>query len=549
MTHHLRLSLIGLIVFSATLSACIDLNNKADIISKPAKKFEQTPHTEFELIDQHALNAPKPVEQSLESLAAYLIEPAKNDRQKIRAIYRWITDKISYDDEGYFAGEYRDLHSQDVLTERRAVCDGYAGLVKNLGQLAGLEVVNISGYSKGYSYSVHQTNTINHAWNAVKVDGQWQLLDATWGAGYLDDQKKRFIRRFQEHYFLTPPEQFIYDHFPKAAQWQLLQHPISKKDYDNLVYLRPAFFRMGLAIDSHSQGLISATNQLVVTLRAPETATVSAKLLQNQSELDESHLSIQKKPGQYDIRATFPRPGDYVLRIFTKPQPASGDFHWALDYQIQASQAMQAAQIPVSPQQVFFETGLKVDSHPNRLIQVDKQVMVTLLAPNEALMSAIIYQNNNRLDKSLVFVQRKAGRYEIRAVFPSPGDYLLRLFAKRKEEASDSYVQALDYQVSVSQGLSGKIGFPKRSLLFKKNDGYLDRPMQRHLEAGKTYTFQLTVPTAQQVVVVIGTQSIPLKKQGGFFVGNVAITPGEVGVYALFAGEKRYGRLLQYVAD
>jgi len=549
MNHRIRLWRIGLTVFSVILSGCLDINNKAQAVSKTSNEVKSAPRAEFEFIDQHALNAPKQVEQSLETLAAYLIKPAKNDRQKIRAIYRWITHNIGYDDDGYFAGQYREINSQDLLTERRAVCDGYAGLVKNLGQLAGLEVVNISGYSKGYRYSVHQTDTINHAWNAVKVDGQWQLLDATWGAGYLDEQKKRFVHRFQAHYFLTPPEQFIYDHFPKAAQWQLLQRQISKADYDKLVYLRPAFFQMGLAIDSHPQGLINATNQVVVTLRAPEAAVLSAKLLQNRSELDRSHLSIQKKLGQYDIRATFPRAGDYVLRVFTKRQDAPGDLHWALDYRIKASQGMQAAKIPVSPKKAFFETGLTVDSHPHRLIEVEKQVMVTLLAADHALMSAIVYKNNNRLDKSLVFVQKKAGQYEIRAVFPSPGDYILRLFAKRNDDSSDSYQQALDYQVNVSQGLSGKIGFPKTYSLFKKHDGYLHSPMQRHLDAGKNYPFKLTLPTAQQVVVVIGNQSTVLDKQDTYFVGDVAISPGEVGVYGKFSGEKRYGSLLQYVAD
>ncbi len=545
MTHTITLWLIGLAFFLVIFSGC--LKSQPENLSVPIDKHTVNLRSEFELIDRHAINAPKHVEQSLESLAAYLIKPAKNDRQKVRAIYRWITHNISYDDEGYFAGEYRDLNSQDVLKDHRAVCDGYAGLVKNLGQLAGLEVANISGYSKGYSYSVHQTDSINHAWNAVKVNGQWQLLDATWGAGYLDEQKKRFIPRFQEHYFLTPPEQFIFDHFPKDSKWQLLQASITKADYDKLVYLRPAFFSVGLAIDSHPQGMIMATNEIVVTVRAPEEAAITAQLLQGSYKLDRSLIAVQKKPGLYEIRATFPRPGEYILRLFTKRQDEPGEFHWALDYRMRASQGMQAEQIPVSPNQAFFNTGLKVDSHPNRLIETEKQVMVTILAPNNTLMSAVLYKDNNRLDKSLAFVQRKGDRYEIYAVFPQAGEYILRLFAK--DRSSEYYEQALDYQVKVSQGLSGKIGFPKTYALFKEKGGYLYSPKHYYLKVGTTQTFQLAMPEVQKVAVVINNQWTHLKKQGSYFVGNVVISKGKVSVYASLAGGTRYESLLQYIAD
>ena len=46
----------------------------------------------------------------------------------------------------------------------------------------GLEYVLISGYSKGTSYFDGQMPTkTNHAWNAVKIDSQYYLIDSTWG--------------------------------------------------------------------------------------------------------------------------------------------------------------------------------------------------------------------------------------------------------------------------------------------------------------------------------------------------------------------------------
>jgi hypothetical protein len=161
-------------------------------------------------------------------------------------------------------------------------------------------------------------------------------------------------------------------------------------------------------------------------------------------------------------------------------------------------------------------------------------------------MSAILYKDNKRLDKSHTLVQKRAGQYEIHAVFPSRFDYLMRLFAKRLGSGGE-YEQALDYDVKVSQGMAGNIGFPSTNAPFKENGEYLDTPMARHLTPGTTQHFKLAVPNAKNVVIVIGDKKFPLKKQGDVFQGDIKIAQGQITVYAQFVGERRYSSLLQYV--
>jgi len=269
----------------------------------------------YQRIDTHVLQTPNQMETSVQTLAAYLVKPARNEHEKIRAIFRWVTENIAYDTDGYFSGQYGDLSPDGVLKSRRAVCDGYAGLFNMLGEAAGLEVVIVTGYSKGYSYAVGDTydGTTNHAWNAVMIDNQWHLLDATWGAGYLGENKK-FVREFQEYYFLTPPEVFIYDHLPSDTRWQLLEQPVSSEDYAGFVRLRPAFFQTGLEIKSHPQSIIEIDDQVTVTLRAPDSAVILAELVRDEDKLDESYTFIQRQSGSYNIHAITPGPGQYVLR-------------------------------------------------------------------------------------------------------------------------------------------------------------------------------------------------------------------------------------------
>ena len=197
--------------------------------------FNATLNYSYEEIDRHALNAPSSAEATVESLAAYLIEPAENDREKARAIFRWITENIDYNVEVFFKGGTGATNSEDVLKSRKSVCYGYSDIFLSLAREAGLEAVRISGYGKGYGYlpGKNFSGPANHAWNAVKINGSWYLMDSTWGAGYVSGDKK-YVRKFDDHFFMTPPSQFIYGHFPEDARWQLLDKPVSKQEFENL---------------------------------------------------------------------------------------------------------------------------------------------------------------------------------------------------------------------------------------------------------------------------------------------------------------------------
>jgi Transglutaminase-like superfamily len=188
-------------------------------------------------IDRHALKAPKEAEQAIDSLAKYLAAPARNDREKTRAIFRWMTDRIAYDVEAYFGKRETDASPEGVLQNRRAVCAGYANLFQELCTSTGIEAVVIDGDAKGFGF-VEDGRTENHAWNAVMLDGAWHLLDVTWCAGGVTDEKT-FLKDFKETYYLTAPEQMILDHLPADSEWQLLNPPVSAEDFGELLKLKP----------------------------------------------------------------------------------------------------------------------------------------------------------------------------------------------------------------------------------------------------------------------------------------------------------------------
>ncbi len=198
----------------------------------------------YRAIDAHALAASPEVEGSIATLAAYLVKPAQNDREKVRAIFRWVADRIVYDVEGFLKKKPGDNRAEAVLKSRLAVCEGYANLFESLCLKANIEVVKVSGYAKGYGYVLGQRNTgSNHAWNAVKLEGRWQALDTTWAAGTIKDDK--FSKRFDDFFFLPPPEEFIFTHFPRDPRWQLLTTPVAQSEYDKWQTVDQKLFRLG----------------------------------------------------------------------------------------------------------------------------------------------------------------------------------------------------------------------------------------------------------------------------------------------------------------
>lgn len=164
---------------------------------------------------------PSAISTNTSLLANHLSRKAKSDLQKVRAFYVWITSNIKYDQKSFQKSEYPDQSPGVVITRRTALCQGYADLFQALCNEVGIKTHVIAGYSKGYGYTPGKAfETSDHAWNAVKIEDKWYLLDATWGSTPSD------ANSFREKYFLTSPDLFVIDHLPTDPIWQFLNPPV-----------------------------------------------------------------------------------------------------------------------------------------------------------------------------------------------------------------------------------------------------------------------------------------------------------------------------------
>ncbi|MBX3172670.1 MAG: hypothetical protein KF760_35055 [Candidatus Eremiobacteraeota bacterium] len=201
-----------------------------------------------------ALEVPLQYQQDHNKLADYLTGTANTPRLKAERIYNWIISNINYDLYMLRSPKSvgRDCSPATVLQRRQSVCQGYATLYEAMAKRAGLKVEIVVGVGR----SQEGGKAESHAWNAVMLDGEWKLLDCTWGAGFVNGND--YHRSPSDFYFCADPKEFLTSHFPDDSKWQLVDAPISRADFDQLSPLKAPRGGMGTIIPIHDYSGIPA---------------------------------------------------------------------------------------------------------------------------------------------------------------------------------------------------------------------------------------------------------------------------------------------------
>ena len=114
------------------------------------------------------------VSAAVSSLLGNLGVNSMDSYSKIKTIYNWICQNVSYDYAHVGNTEYlKQFSAYGALIEGTAVCQGYAVLLYRLLLESGVDVRVIPGTGNGAL----------HAWNIVELNGVYYNVDSTWDAG------------------------------------------------------------------------------------------------------------------------------------------------------------------------------------------------------------------------------------------------------------------------------------------------------------------------------------------------------------------------------
>jgi transglutaminase/protease-like cytokinesis protein 3 len=261
-------------------------------------------------------------EQSIEAVAAYVKSAEPDPMLRIKALHDYVADRVAYDAVAYATRTFPPQTAQAVFASKKAVCAGYAKLFAALGKAMGEDVVYVVGQARTQGM---RNDGESHAWNAVRIDGRYHLVDVTWDSGSVDGTT--FKKGFRSDYFLTPPEAFGVDHFPDDARWQLRDPPMTRGDFMRQPMLSPSFYAQGFGLVAPTRSQTTVQGEITIELQNPRGLYTLADFVQlaeagggsSRTRCDAGGAQGEDRRATR-IRCRFSAPGSYAVRLFSGPE-------------------------------------------------------------------------------------------------------------------------------------------------------------------------------------------------------------------------------------
>jgi hypothetical protein len=142
------------------------------------------------------------VYNKVKEVIAEYIHPNMTDYDKELAIHDYIINSVEYDNSASLPEESHTPYG--ALIKGRAVCNGYSDSFKIFMDALGIECEIVYGEAGSKSQK--------HAWNRVKLDDEYYLVDLTW-----NEPEPSFPEYISYDYFNLTDEQMNKDHKPYSS--------------------------------------------------------------------------------------------------------------------------------------------------------------------------------------------------------------------------------------------------------------------------------------------------------------------------------------------
>jgi len=185
-------------------------------------------------------------------LANYLAQNYTDDDSKLIAFNYWIAKHIKYNTAALSTRDKGSLTTIQVLKGRKAICGEYSQLLTDMCAAEGIKSAVVDGYIKEFDHFDGDTlYRAEHAWSVVELNGEWQLMDVTWGSGYSTFRKQyfakmmwrlfeipyklkgKYVHEYNADWFYVKPDEMVYSHLPILEMYQLLDNPVSQKIFEH----------------------------------------------------------------------------------------------------------------------------------------------------------------------------------------------------------------------------------------------------------------------------------------------------------------------------
>ncbi|MCJ1354528.1 MAG: cytokinesis protein 3 [Icmadophila ericetorum] len=214
------------------------------------------------LVDKNArfITSLPPMTNPTSLAQGYVCRPYRNDVQRLRAIFTWVSEKIAWEDD--FEG---DVDTRRVIQTKRGCAEEVAVLVMEMCLAVSLHAEVVRGYLKvpGEILDVDVMPRPNHWWNAVLCDGEWRIMDCSL-ASPTNPKRSHYSNAGSQiaetWWFLARPLEVCYTHIPQHHEQQHICPPISHDILLSLPCACPPYFKNQLRVQNYDTSLLRIEN-------------------------------------------------------------------------------------------------------------------------------------------------------------------------------------------------------------------------------------------------------------------------------------------------
>jgi len=150
--------------------------------------------------------------QRCREIIGQLIREDMSDYEKEWAIYSWMIRNVNYDwrqNDPSMTAPKDSFRPYGAIVLENAVCLGYATAFQLFMDLVGVECITVTGAAFASSG--------DHAWNMVRLNGQWYCVDATWDLGRGGSPQNCRYFNVTSDFMARTDHQWDYQNIPMAT--------------------------------------------------------------------------------------------------------------------------------------------------------------------------------------------------------------------------------------------------------------------------------------------------------------------------------------------
>jgi transglutaminase/protease-like cytokinesis protein 3 len=276
---------------------------------------------DYEKADRLARSMNMPVRELpvFDSMLAMADKSLILPEEKIRFAFTWIALNLEYDCGIDIPNVPAASGLEDILKNKRSTCSGYSGLMNYALKKIGFESVTIRGVAKTAKKDLYWEilPRANHAWNAVKVNNEWKLLDATWASGEASENCDTVIRDFSPFYFFPEPHVLALSHLPSDSNWQLISKPVDAQTFLAWPIFHDPYYEKNVSLFSPSTGVLRVRKNELIRFRfnTPKPLEKIAIWSDDRKTVGPEFGNFSKSANGYEYSYRVRESGDYFLNV------------------------------------------------------------------------------------------------------------------------------------------------------------------------------------------------------------------------------------------